>query len=117
MKKVCEYMAQDRLKKPFWIDDYHIQPVSKTIQGTEEGPVHIYKVIISQPTGKDKDNETVSQSEEESRQPVKRNDVKGQPFLSGCSPAGMLKAEIKTPNAPGQIMVCMNYLAKPFIIN
>ncbi|XP_065109757.1 MAX dimerization protein MGA a isoform X2 [Paramisgurnus dabryanus] len=105
MKRVCEYMAQDRLKKPFWLDNYYIQPVSKTIQGTEEEPVHIYKVNISQPTEKDKDNETVSQSEEESRQPVKKNEVKGLPFLSRCSPAGFLKAEMKTPYAPGQIMV------------
>ncbi|XP_052009843.1 MAX gene-associated protein-like isoform X2 [Xyrauchen texanus] len=103
MRIVCEHMAQDNLKHPFWIGKYYIQPISKTLE--EEGSAYIYKVNISQPVEKKKEDEKVAQNKAELKKPVEKNEVKGLPFLSRCSPAGLLKAETKAPDAPGQIMV------------
>ncbi|XP_073783530.1 MAX dimerization protein MGA a isoform X7 [Danio rerio] len=105
MRIVCEHMAQDRLNQPFWIGKYFIKPVSKTLEEEENGSVEIYKVIISQPMEKKTENEKVTQKEEELEKHVKTSEVKGLPFLSKCCPAGLLKAEKKSPDAPGQIMV------------
>ncbi|KAA0710888.1 MAX gene-associated protein [Triplophysa tibetana] len=107
MGVVCKNMAQDRLKNPFWVGKYYIQQVSKTVQETEEGSVHTYKVKISEPVEKKKEVKNVSQNDvqTESIQPVEKIEVKGLPFLARCSSAGLLKAEKKAPNAPGQIMV------------
>ncbi|XP_056624574.1 MAX dimerization protein MGA a isoform X3 [Triplophysa dalaica] len=106
MGVVCKNMAQDRLKNPFWVGKYYIQQVSKTVQETEEGSVHTYKVKISEPVEKKKEDQIVSQNvQTESIQPVEKIEVKGLPFLARCSSAGLLKAEKKAPNAPGQIMV------------
>ncbi|KAI2654168.1 hypothetical protein H4Q32_010808 [Labeo rohita] len=104
MRIVCEHMAQDRLKHPFWIGKYFIQPVSKTQQEKEDGSVDTYKVIISKPEKKKK-NEKVAQNEVELKKDVEKSEVKGLPFLSRCCPAGLLKAEKKPPDAPGRIMV------------
>ncbi|KAL1257555.1 hypothetical protein QQF64_010799 [Cirrhinus molitorella] len=104
MRIVCEHMAQDRLKHPFWIGKYFIQPVSKTQQEKEDGSVDTYKVIISQPEKKIKDKKVV-QNEVELKKNIQKREVKGLPFLSKCCPAGLLKAEKKPPDAPGRIMV------------
>lgn len=110
MRTVCKRMAQDRLKNPFWVGKYYIQLVSKAVKNTEEGSVHTYKVKISEPGVKKTEDESVLRNEAkmESIQPVKKIEVKGLPFLARCSPAGLLKAEKKAPNAPGQIMVRMH---------
>ncbi|XP_052001632.1 MAX dimerization protein MGA a [Xyrauchen texanus] len=109
LRIVCEHMALDRLKHPFWIGKYYIQPISKTLEETEEGSVYIYKVNISQPKGegsfKKREDDKVPQQEADLKKPVGKNEVKGLPFLSRCSPAGLLKAEKKPHDAPGQIMV------------
>ncbi|XP_016133654.1 MAX gene-associated protein-like [Sinocyclocheilus grahami] len=105
MRIVCEHMAQDRLKHPFWIGKYFIQPVSKTLQEKEDGSVDTYKVIISQPTEKKTEDEKVLQNKVELKKDVETSEVKGLPFLSRCCPAGLLKAEKKAPDAPGRIMV------------
>ncbi|XP_059375927.1 MAX dimerization protein MGA a isoform X2 [Carassius carassius] len=104
MQIVCEHMAQDRLKHPFWIGKYFIQPVSKTLQEKEDGSVDTYKVIISQPAEKTED-EKVTQNKAELKKDVEKSEVKGLPFLSRFCPAGLLKAEKKAPDAPGWIMV------------
>ncbi|XP_073682870.1 MAX dimerization protein MGA a [Garra rufa] len=104
MRIVCEHMAQDRLKHPFWIGKYFIQPVSKTQQEKEDGSVETYKVIISQPE-KNTEDEKVAQNEAELKKDVQKREVKGLPFLSKCCPAGLLKAEKKPLDAPGRIMV------------
>ncbi|XDV42854.1 hypothetical protein PO909_011448 [Leuciscus waleckii] len=104
MRIVCEHMAQDRLKHPFWIGKYFIEPVSKTLQETDDGSVETYKVTISRPVEK-KEDEKVTQNEAELKKPVEKSKVKGLPFLSRCCPAGLLKAEKKAPDAPGRIMV------------
>lgn len=116
---VCKHMAQDRLKNPFWIGKYYIQQVSKIVRETEEGSVHTYKVKISEPVEKKKEDEKVSQNEvqTESIQPVEKIEAKGLPFLARCSPAGLLKAEKKTPDSPGQIMVYMhNHIEEIYIL-
>ncbi|XP_016342732.1 MAX gene-associated protein-like isoform X2 [Sinocyclocheilus anshuiensis] len=105
MRIVCEHMAQDRLKHPFWIGKYFIQPVSKTLQEKEDGSVDTYKVIISQHTEKKTEDEKVAQNKAELKKDVETSEVKGLPFLSRCCPAGLLKAEKKAPDAPGRIMV------------
>ncbi|XP_016347961.1 MAX gene-associated protein-like isoform X3 [Sinocyclocheilus anshuiensis] len=105
MQIVCEHMAQDRLKHPFWIGKYFIQPVSKTLQEKEDGSVDTYKVIISQPAEKKTEDEKVTQKKTELKKDVEKIEVKGLPFLSRCCPAGLLKAEKKAPDAPGRIMV------------
>ncbi|XP_059374550.1 MAX gene-associated protein-like isoform X2 [Carassius carassius] len=105
MRIVCEHMAQDRLKHPFWIGKYFIQPVSKTLQEKEDGSVDTYKVIISQLTEKKTEDEKVEQNKAELKKDVEMSEVKGLPFLSKCCPAGLLKAEKKAPDAPGRIMV------------
>ncbi|XP_016395220.1 MAX dimerization protein MGA a isoform X2 [Sinocyclocheilus rhinocerous] len=105
MQIVCEHMAQDRLKHPFWIGKYFIQPVSKTLQEKEDGSVDTYKVIISQPAEKKTEDEKVTQNKAELKKDVEKSEVKGLPFLSRCCPAGLLKAEKKAPDAPGRIMV------------
>uniref|UniRef100_A0A673J2V3 MAX gene-associated protein-like n=1 Tax=Sinocyclocheilus rhinocerous TaxID=307959 RepID=A0A673J2V3_9TELE len=105
MRIVCEHMAQDRLKHPFWIGKYFIQPVSKTLQEKEDGSVDTYKVIISQPTEKKTEDEKVVQNKAELKKDVETSEVKGLPFRSRCCPAGLLKAEKKAPDAPGRIMV------------
>ncbi|XP_052436015.1 MAX dimerization protein MGA a isoform X3 [Carassius gibelio] len=105
MQIVCEHMAQDRLKHPFWIGKYFIQPVSKTLQEKEDGSVDTYKVIISQPAEKKTEDEKVTQNKAELKNDVEKSEVKGLPFLSRCCPAGLLKAEKKAPDSPGCIMV------------
>ncbi|KAK7142696.1 hypothetical protein R3I94_012146 [Phoxinus phoxinus] len=105
MRIVCEHMAQDRLKQPFWIGKYFIEPVSKTLQETEDGSVETYKVTISRPVEKETEDEKVTQNEAELKKHVEKSEVKGLPFLSRCCPAGLLKAEKKAPDAPGRIMV------------
>ncbi|XP_056333730.1 MAX dimerization protein MGA a isoform X3 [Danio aesculapii] len=105
MRIVCEHMAQDRLKQPFWIGKYFVKPISKILEEEENGSVEIYKVIISQPVEKKTENEKVTLKEEELKKHVQKSEVKGLPFLSKCCPAGLLKAEKKSPDAPGQIMV------------
>lgn len=105
MRIVCEHMAQDRLKHPFWIGKYFIEPVSKTLQETEDGFVDTYKVTISRPVEKKTEDEKVTQNEAEIKKHVEKSEVKGLPFLSKCCPAGLLKAEKKAPDAPGRIMV------------
>lgn len=107
MRIVCEHMAQDRLKHPFWIGKYFIQPVSKTLQEKEDGSVDTYKVIISQPVEKKTEDEKVTQNKADLKKDIEKSEVKGLPFLSRCCPAGLLKAEKKAPDAPGRIMVCM----------
>ncbi|XP_039529671.1 MAX dimerization protein MGA a isoform X5 [Pimephales promelas] len=105
MRILCEHMAQDRLKHPFWIGNYFIEPFSKTLQETEDGSVETYKVTISRPVEKKMEDEKVTQNEAELKKHVEKSEVKGLPFLSKCCPAGLLKAEKKAPDAPGRIMV------------
>lgn len=112
MRIVCEHMAQDRLKHPFWIGKYFIEPVSKTLKETEDGSVDTYKVTISRPAEKKTEDKKVTQNEAELKKHVEKSEVKGLPFLSRCCPAGLLKAEKKAPDAPGRIMVCVQLLAK-----
>ncbi|XP_067312032.1 MAX dimerization protein MGA a isoform X3 [Pseudorasbora parva] len=105
MRIVCEHMAQDRLKHPFWIGKYLIEPVSKTLQETEDGFVDTYKVTISRPVDKKTEDEKGTKNESELKKHVEKSEVKGLPFLSKCCPAGLLKAEKKAPDTPGRIMV------------
>ncbi|XP_048046886.1 MAX dimerization protein MGA a isoform X2 [Megalobrama amblycephala] len=105
MRIVCEHMAQDRLKHPFWIGKYFIEPVSKTLKETEDGSVDTYKVTISRPAEKKTEDKKVTQNEAELKKHVEKSEVKGLPFLSRCCPAGLLKAEKKAPDTPGRIMV------------
>lgn len=49
MRVLCEHMDKDRLKTPFWIGKYRIQPISQTIVDEGQGPCTNYKVLISQP--------------------------------------------------------------------
>ncbi|TRY95175.1 hypothetical protein DNTS_002633 [Danionella cerebrum] len=43
MRIVCEHMAQDHLKDPFWIGNYLIKPISQSSQEEDT-----YRVVISQ---------------------------------------------------------------------
>ncbi|XP_066525313.1 MAX dimerization protein MGA a [Hoplias malabaricus] len=110
LRVVCEHMAQDRLKHPFWVGKYRIQPISKTVQETEEESTITYKVSISQSSltkNKEKNEETerIKQLEAQLINCIGKSEVKGLPLLSQVTPAGILKAEKKTPGAPGQITV------------
>ncbi|XP_026868973.2 MAX dimerization protein MGA a isoform X2 [Electrophorus electricus] len=107
---VCEHMAQDRLNSPFWIGKYRIEPVTKTVQETEEGSTITYKVVISEPHLVDskvrkEEDERVKQLEALLIKTIGKSEVKGLPLLSQVTPAGVLKAETKLPGVPGQIWV------------
>ncbi|KTF88186.1 hypothetical protein cypCar_00008355 [Cyprinus carpio] len=80
MRIVCEHMAQDRLKHPFWIGKYFIQPVSKTLQEKEDGSVDTYKVIISQPAEKKTEDEKVAQNKAELKKDVEMSEVNGKTY-------------------------------------
>ncbi|KAI4882943.1 hypothetical protein NFI96_015613, partial [Prochilodus magdalenae] len=107
LRVVCERMAQDRLKQPFWVGKYQIQPISKT----DEGSTVTYKVSISQPRPvkndlkKEEENEKIKQLEAQLIKTIGKSEVKGLPLLSQVTPAGLLKAEKKIPGASGQISV------------
>ncbi|XP_026789858.3 MAX dimerization protein MGA a [Pangasianodon hypophthalmus] len=108
LRTVCERMAQDRLKHPFWIGKYQIQPTSKTIKETDEGSIITYKVVISQPhleESEKKKEERIKQLEAQLIETIGKSEVKGLPLLSKVTPAGLLKAEKKPSGALGQIMV------------
>lgn len=109
LRTVCERMAQDRLKHPFWISKYQIQPMSKTIQETDEGSITTYKVIVSQPhleaIEEKKKEERTKQLETQLIETIGKSEVKGLPLLSQVTPAGLLKADKKPSGALGQIMV------------
>lgn len=49
MRVLCEHMDKDRLRTPFWIGKYRIQPISQTVVDEGQGPCTNYKVLISQP--------------------------------------------------------------------
>ena len=49
MRVLCEHMDKDRLKTPFWIGKYRIQPISQSVVDEGQGPCVNYKVLISQP--------------------------------------------------------------------
>ncbi|KAL2099092.1 hypothetical protein ACEWY4_005572 [Coilia grayii] len=49
MRVLCQHMDKDRLKTPFWIGKYRIQPISQTVVDEGQGPCTNYKVRISQP--------------------------------------------------------------------
>ncbi|XP_036448521.1 LOW QUALITY PROTEIN: MAX dimerization protein MGA a [Colossoma macropomum] len=110
LRVVCEHMAQDRLNHPFWVGKYHIQPISTTVQETDEGSTITYKVSISQPKPvkndqKKEENEKIKQLEAQLIKTIGKSEVKGLPLLSQVTPAGLLKAEKKPPGASGQITV------------
>ncbi|XP_060735625.1 MAX dimerization protein MGA a isoform X2 [Tachysurus vachellii] len=109
VRTVCERMAQDRLKDPFWVGKYHIQPTSKTKMETDEGTIITYKVVISQPHLEESEEkmmeERIKQLEAQLIETIGKSEVKGLPLLSHVTPAGLLKAEKKPSGALGQIMV------------
>ncbi|KAL6477721.1 hypothetical protein MHYP_G00135560 [Metynnis hypsauchen] len=110
LRVVCEHMAQDRLNHPFWVGKYQIQPISTTVQETDEGSTITYKVSISQPKPmkndqKKEENEKIKQLEAQLIKTIGKSEVKGLPLLSQVTPAGLLKAEKKPPGASGQITV------------
>lgn len=111
LRVVCERMAQDRLKHPFWVGTYKIQPISTTVQETDDGSTITYKISISQPNlvkntqQKNEENEKIKQLEEQLIKTIGKSEVKGLPLLSHVTPAGLLKAEKKAPGALGQITV------------
>lgn len=112
-RTVCERMAQDRLKDPFWIGKYQIQPASKTIKKTDEGSIITYKVVISQPhlekSEEKKKEKKIKQLEAQLIETIGKSEVKGLPLLSPVTPAGLLKAEKKPYGAMGKIMVSIRY--------
>ncbi|XP_053365590.1 MAX dimerization protein MGA a isoform X2 [Clarias gariepinus] len=109
LRTVCEHMAQDRLKHPFWIGKFHIQPTAKTITETDEGSIVTYKVVVSQPyleeSEEKKKEEMIKQLEARLIETIGKSEVKGLPLLSPVTPAGLLKADKKPSGALGQIMV------------
>ncbi|KAL7873166.1 hypothetical protein AOLI_G00122370 [Acnodon oligacanthus] len=110
LRVVCERMAQDRLNHPFWVGKYQIQPISTTVQETDEGSTITYKVSISQPKPvkndqKKEENEKIKRLEAQLIKTIGKCEVKGLPLLSQVTPAGLLKAEKKPPGASGQITV------------
>ncbi|XP_049319318.1 MAX dimerization protein MGA a isoform X2 [Astyanax mexicanus] len=111
LRVVCERMAQDRLKDPFWVGKYQIKPISTTVNETEEGSTITYKISISQPSPlnntqkKNEENEKMKRLEAQLIQTIGKSEVKGLPLLSHVTPAGLLKAEKKPPGASGQITV------------
>ncbi|XP_060790376.1 MAX dimerization protein MGA a isoform X2 [Neoarius graeffei] len=109
LRTVCERMAQDRLKQPFWIGKYQVRPTSKTIKKTDEGSLVTYKVVILQPHLEDseekKKDARIKQLEAQLIETIGKSEVKGLPLLSQVTPAGLLKAEKKPSGALGQIMV------------
>ncbi|XP_072545481.1 MAX dimerization protein MGA a isoform X2 [Salminus brasiliensis] len=110
LRVVCERMAQDRLRHPFWVGKYQIEPISKTVQETDKGSTITYKISISQPNlqknvQKNKENERIKQLEDQLFKTIGKSEVKGLPLLSHVTPAGLLKAEKKPPGASGQITV------------
>ncbi|XP_017555316.1 MAX dimerization protein MGA a isoform X3 [Pygocentrus nattereri] len=110
LRVVCERMAQDRLNHPFWVGKYQIQPISTTVQETDEGSTITYKVSISQPKPvkndqKKEENEKIKQLEAQLIKTIGKSEVKGLPLLSQVTPAGLLKAEKKPPGSSGQITV------------
>lgn len=113
LRTVCERMAQDRLKHPFWIGKYQIQPTSKTTKETDEGSIITYKVVISQPQVEEseekKEQKRIKQLEAQLIETIGKSEVKGLPLLSQVTPAGLLKAEKKPSGALGQIMVSILY--------
>lgn len=113
LRTVCERMTQDRLKHPFWVGKYQIQPISKTVKETDEGSVTTYKVMVTQShvekTKEKKREERVKQLETQLVETIGTSEVKGLPLLSRVTPAGLLKAEKKPSDALGQIMVTMLY--------
>lgn len=113
LRTVCERMAQDRLKHPFWIGKYQIHPTSKTIKETDEGSLITYKVVISQPhleeSEEKKKEARIKQLEAQLIETIGKSEVKGLPLLSQVTPAGLLKAEKKPSGALGQIMVSILY--------
>lgn len=116
LRTVCERMAQDHLKHPFWIGKYHIQPTSKTVKETDEGSITTYKVVVSQPhlehSEEKKREERIKQLEAQLIETIGKSEVKGLPLLSQVTPAGLLKAEKKPSGGLGQIMVSMLYSIK-----
>lgn len=113
LRTVCERMTQDRLKHPFWVGKYQIQPMTKTVKDTDEGSITTYKVMVSQPhvqgTEEEKSEERIKQLEAQLIKTIGKSEVKGLPLLSQVTPAGLLKAEKKPSGALGQIMVTMLY--------
>ncbi|KAF5909668.1 MAX gene-associated protein-like isoform X1, partial [Clarias magur] len=109
LRTVCERMAQDRLKHPFWIGKFKIQPTTKTITETDEGSIVTYKVVVSQPYSEEsedkKKEEIIKQLEARLIETIGKSEVKGLPLLSPVTPAGLLKADKKPSGALGQIMV------------
>lgn len=107
LRTVCEHMAQDCLKQPFWIGKYQIHPTSKTVKETEEGSITTYKVVVSQPHLEDNEEKErrIKQLEAQLIETIGKSEVKGLPLLSRVTPAGLLKAEKKPSGALGQIMV------------
>lgn len=114
LRVVCERMAQDRLKHPFWVGKYQIQPISKTVLETDEESIITYKVSISQPhivknEPNDEGTERIKKLEAQLIKTIGKSEVKGLPLLSQVTPAGLLKAEKKPSGAPGHITVCLHY--------
>lgn len=52
LKKLCEAMARQQLTKPFWIKQYHIIPISETVQGTGNNQCIQYRVQVTTPKAK-----------------------------------------------------------------
>ncbi|XP_028842966.1 MAX dimerization protein MGA a isoform X2 [Denticeps clupeoides] len=112
LRVLCEHMAQDRLKSPFWVGKYRIQPISQLVSQEEQGPCVNYKVCISKPQisllkhklqPKESQTEPPEQrTEQETENTTKKTKVKlksalqpesGLPFMCGVSQAGLLIAE------------------------
>uniref|UniRef100_A0AAZ3QLI9 T-box domain-containing protein n=1 Tax=Oncorhynchus tshawytscha TaxID=74940 RepID=A0AAZ3QLI9_ONCTS len=126
LKIVCEHMAKDHLRNPFWVKGYLIKPVSQTLRNDGESCSIHYKVLISQVPRPDEVEEENGEEEqawmgeedeeelmEEQREEDKVEEVPGLPFLTGISPAGLLTGNLKLPEISDQKCITVNGMSYP----
>uniref|UniRef100_A0A8C7LF79 MAX gene-associated protein n=1 Tax=Oncorhynchus kisutch TaxID=8019 RepID=A0A8C7LF79_ONCKI len=126
LRIVCEHMAKDHLRNPFWVKGYLIKPVSQTLRNDGESCSIHYKVLISQVPRPDEVEEENGEEEEEwmgeedeeelmeeQREEDKVEEVPGLPFLTGISPAGLLTGNLKLPEISDQKCITVNGMSYP----
>uniref|UniRef100_A0A8C7R4P2 MAX dimerization protein MGA a n=1 Tax=Oncorhynchus mykiss TaxID=8022 RepID=A0A8C7R4P2_ONCMY len=121
LRIVCEHMAKDHLRNPFWVKGYLIKPVSQTLRNDGESCSTHYKVLISQvprPDGVEEENgeeeeERMGEKDEKELMEEQREEDKGLPFLTGISPAGLLTGNLKLPEISDQKCITVNGRSYP----
>ncbi|XP_030643772.1 MAX dimerization protein MGA a [Chanos chanos] len=113
LRVVCERMAQDRLKSPFWVGKYYVQPISQTPLPDEEGSTVTYKVRISQPglsqnRVQRKEMPADVRNKADLISMIGKRAEKGLPLLSKVAPAGLLIANKKQPGSSAQGLITVN---------